>query len=173
MRRNLETKARCDDLPGAARTLSDRGAVHKATLQQTDTYFRTRSGLLKLRQSREEAAATGGRELAQLIAYQRPEEQVARMTSYFVVPVGEPDACRAALLMVLGLHAVVRKRRDLWIAGSTRIHLDDVVDLGRFIELETVVAADAEDDAVAEHRGLLALLGIRPEATIAGSYSDL
>ena len=43
------------------------------------------------------------------------------------------------LSRALGVRGAVRKLRTVYIAGQTRIHLDDVEDLGQFVELEVVL----------------------------------
>ena len=68
---------------------------------------------------------------------------------------------------------VVRKRRELWLLDATRIHLDLVEDLGAFVELETVAAADAGGAERAEHDRIAAALALDPGATVHGSYIDL
>ncbi|MFN8514986.1 MAG: CYTH domain-containing protein [Chloroflexia bacterium] len=91
----------------------------------------------------------------------------------------DPDALRAALTRSLGTRLVVEKRRALYLWGHTRIHLDRVTDLGPFVELETVVehfsgtAEERQAGAEAEHRRVIALLGLDRLPAIAGSYSDL
>ena len=66
------------------------------------------------------------------------------------------------------------QRRTLYTIGRTRIHLDVVEQLGRFIELE-VVLADAElaDAGVAEAKALTAMPGIGAHQLIHCAYIDL
>jgi predicted adenylyl cyclase CyaB len=68
----------------------------------------------------------------------------------------------------------VRKKRRLYMADRTRIHLDDVEGLGTFVELE-VVLRDGEDaergNAVA--RETMARLGIDESQLVEGAYADL
>jgi adenylate cyclase class IV len=71
------------------------------------------------------------------------------------------------------VRGTVVKRRQLWILDATRIHLDEVDGLGSFVELETVFEGATEPGARAEHERVVALLGIRPESAIPGSYIDL
>jgi adenylate cyclase len=68
---------------------------------------------------------------------------------------------------------VVRKRRELWLLRSTRVHLDRVEELGEFVELETVFGEASEDAYRAEHAAVLSLLEIGEDDTIPGSYIDL
>jgi len=59
------------------------------------------------------------------------------------------------------------------MAGRTRIHLDQVRDLGEFMELE-VVLADGEDETAGliEAKALMASLGLAETDLIEGAYLD-
>ncbi|MDX6664158.1 MAG: cytidine deaminase, partial [Solirubrobacteraceae bacterium] len=73
----------------------------------------------------------------------------------------------------LGIRAVVVKRRRLFLWRDVRIHLDEVEELGTFVELEAVAAP--ESDLTAEHRRVVELrgaLGITDERLVATGYAD-
>ena len=171
---NVETKARCDDLAAPARTLAAAGARHVGRLDQVDTYFETADGVrLKLRaETRARRDGTSGSS-AELIRYARPDAAGARVSSYERTPVGDAAGRRAELAATLGVRGTVVKRRELWLLGSTRVHLDEVEGLGAFLELETIFEEGHEAAARREHDALVELLGIEPHTTIAGSYIDL
>jgi hypothetical protein len=71
-----------------------------------------------------------------------------RASAYEVVPLADPDALEAVLASALGIRVVVRKRRELWLIGRTRVHLDRVDGLGTFLELEVVLPAGGSGQAV-------------------------
>jgi len=180
--RNLELKIRCPDeaaLDGIARLAEAAGATAHGVLWQRDTYFVTPRGRLKLREERAEqdrsaSGKTGAEASAVLIGYTRPDLTGSRMSDYSISPIADPPTLRAALAATLGIRVVVEKRRTLYLLGATRIHLDRVVGLGAFIELETVLGELTGDDALAaEHRRIIVLLGLDRLPVIAGSYSDL
>ena len=90
------------------------------------------------------------------------------------MPIPADQALQRALERSLGVRAVVRKRRELWLIGTTRIHLDRVEGLGDFVEIE-VVLAEGQTHAEAERLGarLMRDLGILPEHGVALAYVDL
>jgi adenylate cyclase class IV len=60
------------------------------------------------------------------------------------------------------------------MVGRTRVHLDDVRDLGQFLELE-VVLEDGEPNAagIEEAYALMARLGVEGSQLVEGAYVDL
>jgi homotetrameric cytidine deaminase len=178
--RNIELKARD---PQPARTLElalALGADDQGAIAQTDTYFAHANGRLKLREQDAIAAlpaepgagAKPGE--AELIQYRRADALDARESRYRRVPVADAAALREALDAALGTLVVVEKRRRLLLWQDVRIHLDEVVGLGSFLELEAV--SPPESDLAAEQEKverLVAELEIGDEARVAESYSDL
>jgi predicted adenylyl cyclase CyaB len=166
-RTNLEIKARCDDL-AAARAVAERLATeHPGVDEQTDTYFRTRSGRLKLRES----SLSGG----QLIPYLRPDQAGPKRADYQVLAVPDPEHLRHTLSEMLGVHRVVRKRREIFLVDTVRIHLDEVEGLGSFLELEAVYdgSAAGEVDALRRVHALMRELGILEDSLVETSYEGL
>ena len=166
-RANLEIKARCADL-GAARARVERIATERVGVdRQLDTYFRTRSGRLKLRES----SLRGG----QLVPYLRPDERGPKLSDYRVVPVEDPPGLKALLSEILGVYRVVEKQREIFLYENVRIHLDRVKGLGTFLELEAVF--DGSRAALAEQRRKLDFLmkeiGVREEDLVSSSYEGL
>lgn len=166
MPRNVEIKARLRD-PEAVRRraerLSDAPAVF---LDQEDTFFRIPEGRFKLR------TFPGGR--GELIYYRRRDEAGPTTSEYFVHRTQDPGTLCDLLARACGIRAVVRKRRTLYLAGRTRIHLDDVEGLGSFLELEVVLedAMESEEGAAIADE-LLDRLGVPAEDRVACAYVDL
>lgn len=78
------------------------------------------------------------------------------------------------LRSALGVLGKVRKTRQLFLAGQTRIHLDRVEGLGEFLELEVVLRPGQSAAGGSEiARDLLDRLGIRKEDLISRAYVDL
>ena len=168
--RNVELKARCEDLGSAMAVAIALGAVDADRLEQVDTYFQCGDGRLKLR---ENSSRESG-ESAELIWYARPDDSSARTSRYLVVDVPNPAAVRDTLDAGLGTRVVVRKSRHLFVWDNVRIHLDDVDELGRFLEFEAVLeAGQQEEEGYAQLVTLREKFVIADEDVVGESYSDL
>lgn len=163
--RNIEIKARCPDPDAIRRWLAQRGVKPAARLHQIDTYFVVPHDRLKLREIAGEPA--------QLIQYHRPDARAARTSDYVIAPVPEPGPLKEALARALGIRTVVEKQRELYLWGQTRIHLDEVAGLGAFLELETVITDQPQEEAERECREVQEALGIGEEDLVAGSYGEM
>ncbi len=165
---NIELKSRLDDMDAAENALRVAGARFEATLVQTDTYFHVPIGRLKLRQ-------VPGRP-AELIGYHRADDANLRDSHYQVTPIAEADApgLLASLGATLRVRVVVDKTRKLWMYQTVRIHLDDVRNLGTFVEIESLVLPGLQHyKAATIARHVWELLPVRPDQRVTGSYSDL
>lgn len=166
--RNIELKARLHDRAAAERVCRDLGARPAGVLRQADTYFHSAHGRLKLR----ETIGPDGRVERCLITYYRPDHAAPRASEYAVTPV--PPTARRSLERRLGVLAVVRKERALYLWEAVRIHLDAVEALGGFIEFEAVLGGGRdEDEGHRLVRDLRARFGIQDSDLVAGSYVDL
>jgi predicted adenylyl cyclase CyaB len=166
MPRNVEIKARVRQLVGLARRVEEIAGQPAAVLHQEDTFFSCPKGRLKLRELDD---GTG-----ELIFYERGDDTGPSESRFEKVPIGEPAALRSVLDEALGTAGTVRKRRLLHLAGQTRIHLDEVVGLGHFVELEVVLREDqstADGEAIA--RDLMSRLDISEDDLVDVAYVDL
>lgn len=165
---NIEIKVRLRDadhlrIEGNIRSLVP-GVIDPTT--DVDTYFRVPHGRLKLRVSNDDRAGT-------LIYYERPNEATSRLSLYRLVSIPDARALRDTLAEAVGVLVTVNKRRSVFIYGQTRIHLDNVENLGYFIELETVLGTQSDEAALAEHRYVFNTLGLDACEAVPQSYSDL
>jgi len=166
MARNIEIKARIENiekiLPRAA-AIADKGPIR---IFQDDTFFPCKDGRLKLR--------IFSPDRGELIFYLRPDQKVPKESYYLISPTTSPETLRDSLSLAYGAVGRVRKNRTLFLVGRTRIHLDQVEGLGDFVELE-VVLEEGEKAAAGEAiaRNLMQKLGILPEQLIEGAYIDL
>jgi adenylate cyclase class IV len=166
MARNIEIKARIDDpvaCAARAAALADQGPI---AIEQDDTFFRCIGGRLKLR------AFSDG--TGELIYYRRANTQGPKESFYLRSPTSAPDVLRESLTLANGQAGRVKKRRQLFLVGRTRIHLDEVEHLGHFLELEVVLAEGEPPEAgVSEAHGLMKRLGLHPHQLIEEAYVDL
>jgi adenylate cyclase class IV len=163
--RNVELKAIDPDPRRSLERCLALGAEDHGVLEQRDTYFDSRFGRLKLRES-----SAGP---AELIQYDRADEPHQRISTYRVVAVPDAATLAEALGAALGVRGVVAKRRHLFTWRGVRIHLDAVDGLGTFIELEAVVPATS--DLRAEHElvaHLRRVLDITDERLCPYGYAD-
>jgi adenylate cyclase, class 2 len=174
--KNIEMKARCADLGRIREVSRSLGAMHRGSMHQVDTYFGVPVGRLKLREIESSGGeAHGGDSVrAELIFYQRANEEGPRSSDYEVAPVGEPARMHAALASALGIWVRVEKKRELWLLDNVRIHLDEVNGLGTFVELEAVVdEAHPEESCHTAVRRMLEAFGVVDADLVRHSYSDL
>jgi len=167
MKRNVEIKARVDDLAAVRERARALAAAGPVILDQVDTFFPCARGRLKLRELANSAEA-------ELIYYERPDESGPKESRYGIYRTTDPDSLRATLSAALGVRGVVRKRRTLYLIGASRVHLDEVEELGDFVEVEVVLdpgQGTVDGDAVAQD--LMGKLGIRSEQLIDRAYVDL
>jgi predicted adenylyl cyclase CyaB len=168
--RNVEMKARVRNLSSVLSRLEQMGAGKPTdTLKQADTYFNVPSGRLKLRELED---SNGGR--SELIFYNRPDEPGPKMSEYEIVALEDPDELKRLLTTALGVQAVVRKERSLFLIDITRIHLDQVEQLGSFLEIEVVMPENFLPERAESIAGkLIDDLGIAEAELVEGSYLDL
>jgi len=166
MARNIEIKARVADAAKMAERALRVAEEGPWTIQQDDTFFGCRDGRLKLRDF--------GNGSGELIFYRRPDQAGPGQSEYRITPTDDPAGLRAVLADALGETGRVRKRRVLYLAGRTRIHLDHVEGLGDFLELE-VLLSDGESSGAgeAEAQFLMECLHIADEDLVEVAYVDL
>ncbi|HEV7837242.1 MAG TPA: class IV adenylate cyclase [Gemmatimonadaceae bacterium] len=166
MPRNIEIKARIESvqaLAPKAAAIADEGPIE---IVQDDTFFRCEAGRLKLRAFSKAAG--------ELVFYRRADQQGPKESFYLRSPTSAPDTLRESLSHAYGQAGRVQKHRTLFLVGRTRVHLDNVKDLGHFLELEVVLdEGEPAETGVHEALRLMAQLGVEPSQLIEGAYVDL
>lgn len=163
--RNIESKFRYADHELVLLRALEGGASDEGLLHQRDQFYTVPKGRLKLR-------TTDGAG-SELMAYQREDIPEARASDYGRYATHDSTSLADVLERALPRADVVEKTRHLLLLRNTRIHLDDVVGLGRFVELETVISVQSDDDAVAEHEEVITTLGLGGAERIAVGYVDV
>jgi predicted adenylyl cyclase CyaB len=164
--RNVEIKARVDDPEALRARVAALATAAPVVIGQRDTFFTVAHGRLKLRRFDDG--------MGELIFYEREDTTGPKTSTYSRSPCSDAAGMEAVLARALGVRGVIDKRRELFMIGRTRVHLDDVRGLGHFLELEVVLGeSEAAADGEREARDLLAKLGVTAAALVAPAYIDL
>ncbi len=129
---NIEIKYRIEETEPLQKYLQALPVVSfEFRRQQKDIYFRVPEGRLKIR------IETGRPPV--LIEYHRPDQDRPRISNYSLTPIQDLAATLAELQDAYGELATVEKERQLFLFRNVRIHLDQVDQLGAFVEFEAVI----------------------------------
>jgi predicted adenylyl cyclase CyaB len=163
---NIEIKARVYDFADLQQKAEQLSETPCQVIPQEDTFFNCPRGRIKLREL--------GPERGQLVYYVRQDISGPKHSDYKIFETNNPAGLKLILAEAFGLRGVISKVRYLYIVGQTRIHLDDVKGLGKFMELEVVLRpgqTDAEGQATA--KSLMRQLGIQEGDLIETAYMDM
>lgn len=148
MPRNVEVKARVHDVEKLLKRSSEICNSNGTVIQQVDTFFNVNQGRLKLRVFKVSLSLFTYAKLCvqlclkegtgELIYYDRPDESGPKLSDYCKTTIPSPEELKLVLSSSLGVKGTVEKVRTLFLYGQTRIHVDQVANLGDFMELEVV-----------------------------------
>ncbi len=159
---NLELKIRVTSHQSLKKILEQIGAENKGMLNQKDVYYSIPNGLLKLRiENRYES----------LIFYNRNENDKNRWSDFEVLQFANAKG-EKFFNNLFDVEVIIKKKRELFYYDDTRIHLDKVNNLGKFLELETRVI-NGKADAKKRFEKIISLLKLDESKQIRKSYKDL
>lgn len=163
---NVEIKARCNDVSFIRNYLLTNGADFKGRDQQTDTYFNVKYGRLKLREGNIEN---------NLIYYERNNQAGPKDSHFQLTPVTDSANLKDMLIKSIGIKVVVQKSREIYYIGNVKFHIDQVPDLGSFVEIEAGnKTADLSPEQLKDQCDFyIRELGIQSEDLVDKSYSDM
>lgn len=163
---NIEIKAKAHNIEKQhelAAKISDKPVQ---IIEQVDTFFNVSNGRLKLR----ELASNQ----VELIHYWREDKKGPRESKYSIFHSDNPNDLKDILATALGIQGIVHKKRSVYLAGQTRIHIDNVENLGWFLELEVVLTEkQSSEEGKRIAYDLMRKLDIRDEDLIDCAYIDL
>jgi len=159
---NRELKIKIDSFDPLIEKLKSISAKQDSVLLQKDIYYKIPVGLLKLR-------IENG--MKTLIIYNRVETSENRWSDFNLLKI-EDDNTEEFLSKLFVVEEVVEKERRLFWFNNTRIHLDEVKELGNFLELETLVL-DGKTDAEKRFNEIVRLLNLDLSKQIKKSYKNL
>jgi len=164
--RNVEIKARVAGVGAIRARAVLLASAASEILTQTDTFFVVPQGRLKVREFSDGSG--------ELISYSRPDQLGPKESVYTRYPCQNAKSLSETLGRALPVRGLVVKRREVFLVGRTRVHLDEVEGLGCFVELE-VVLRDGEAVEHGEHEAhdLLRALEIPETDLVAAAYIDL
>ena len=166
MARNIEIKARIENVALLTPKVAELASEGPLEIAQDDTFFACNQGRLKLRAFSNDAG--------ELIFYQRANQTGPKESFFLRSPTTSPGILRESLSLAYGQIGRIRKYRTLFLVGRTRVHLDRVEGLGHFLELEVVLVDDEPaEQGIREASDLMAQLGIQPGQLVEGAYLDL
>jgi predicted adenylyl cyclase CyaB len=166
MARNIEIKARIENVATMTPRVAALASEGPLEIAQDDTFFACDTGRLKLRAFSNDAG--------ELIFYQRVNQPGPKESFYLRSPTTSPETLRESLSLAYGQIGRIRKYRTLFLVGRTRVHLDRVEDLGHFLELEVMLVGDEPaEQGVREAGQLMEQLGIEAGQLVEGAYLDL
>jgi adenylate cyclase, class 2 len=166
MKKNFEIKIKLPD-PGKTkklvRLLCKGKSPQKQTQTQEDIYYRVNNGRLKLR-------IIGGKK-GNLIHYFRSNKTGKRVSNYVISETNTPKELNTILSSLYGILITVKKKREITILDNVRIHIDNVIGLGNYLEIEIIFNSIREARKRMEQ--LINSLELNEEKFINVSYSDL
>ena len=163
--RNIEIKAHVRDRRHVRAFMRARGSRHEVQ-HQRDVFFHAPHGRLKLRCFPD---GTGV-----LVAYERADQTGPKLSDYTLAEVQDAEKLEEALSRSLGIRGIVEKKREIAIVGQTRVHLDDVKELGVFLELEVVLRPrQSAKQGLAVAKRLMAELHVEDRDLLDRAYMDM
>ena len=163
---NVEIKAKCTNQEEIRTLLKREKAEFKGTDHQIDTYFKVNNGRLKLREGNIENY---------LIYYERANESGPKTAGVTLLETKPNSPLKQMLSNALGVLVEVNKKREIYFIGNVKIHLDEVVGLGAFVEIEArdVDGKIAGEKLLQQCQKYVKLFKIQEEDLLKESYSDL
>lgn len=164
---NIEIKAKSKNHEKVRKILEDNNAKFIGIDHQIDTYFKTNFGRLKLREGDIENS---------LIYYHRKNKKGPKKSDIILFKTEKKDfRLKEILKKSLGILTTVDKRRGIYFIDNVKFNLDNVKDLGTFIEIEAISNDNKvkKDELLKQCKHYINLLDINKKDMISLSYSDM
>ena len=163
MKKNYEIKCSLKDRPKVSEIKKALKNYTHTIEKQKDIYYKTVNGRLKLRIINDTEGS--------LILYNRAEKKNKRISKYTISKTKDFRELDSILRKQFGVLVTVFKKREIYIYKNTRVHIDIVKGLGKFIEIEIIY----DDISAAKNlmKVLISELNLDENKFIKVSYSDL
>lgn len=126
---NIEIKSRARSLPSIRNYLLQNNAQFIGTDHQVDIYFNCHQGRLKLRKGNIENA---------LIFYERENLNDAKSSKIILQKFAAQNEMENILAHAVGVLCKVTKSREIYFIENVKFHLDTILGLGEFVEIECI-----------------------------------
>ena len=146
--------------------LNKNNTEFKGVDHQIDTYFKIPEGRLKIRKGNIENS---------LIYYNRENEKVSKRSEIEMYSIPDDSYLEKMVRENRDILVEVDKKREIYFINNVKFHLDDVKNLGKFIEIEAI----SENGSLSEKKikeqcdYYKRLFGIEDSELIENSYSDM
>ena len=163
---NVEMKARVINQERIRNILLQKNAKFQGIDHQIDTYFKSPTGRLKLREGNIENF---------LIYYEREDKPGIKESKVTLYKTGQDKALKQILEKTFGVLVIVDKSREIFWIDNVKFHIDKVKGLGTFIEIEAIdfEGTIGKEKLSKQCKEYLDLLEIPEEDLVSCSYSDL
>lgn len=164
---NIEIKVKYEHPEKIEKILIENHARFIGEDHQIDTYFQVDEGKLKLREGNIENS---------LILYIRDEQKGLKRSEILLYkPIGDSGTLKQILTKTLGISVIVDKRRKIFFIDNVKFHIDNVKDLGFFVEIEAIDATGeiSEKRLKDQCNKYIKLLELTDSEFLDLSYSDM
>lgn len=163
---NIEIKARTSDSGLIKEILRSRNAYFKGLDHQIDTYFNVNQGRLKIREGNIEN---------HLVYYNRRNQEGPKQSDVTLFDFDSDSSLKEILTNSLGILTVVDKKREIYFIDNVKFHIDEVKNLGNFVEIEAINDKGffSKEKLLEQCNYYLDLFKISDSDLISCSYSDL
>jgi len=163
---NVEIKAKCNDPQIIREILSERNAIFKGTDNQKDTYFKVNNGRMKMREGNIEYS---------LVYYNREDISGPKKSDVLYYHPRKEDLIKKQLEKAIGTLVVVDKKREIYYIDNIKFHIDEVENLGSFVEIEAIDKTGniGLETLYKQCKQYLELFKIKSENLLNNSYSDM
>jgi adenylate cyclase class 2 len=163
---NYEIKAKSENVEFIRNYLLKNGAKNIGVDFQKDTYFKVPVGRLKLREGNIENS---------LIFYNREEVQGVKLSHINLVKLSPHSGMDKLLQNANGILTIVSKKREIYFIDNVKFHIDEVMGLGSFIEIEAIDETGniSKEKLKKQCEYYIEIFKIQTTNMIEGSYSDM
>lgn len=163
---NYEVKSRCVSITAIREYLKNISAKFIGEDHQVDYYFNVPQGRLKYRKGNVENS---------LIYYERENTSTARESKIQLERLTTDSNMHKVLGEALGIKIIVDKKREIYFINNVKIHLDTIIGLGEFVEIEAIddKAEFSTDELKEQCEHFISEFKLKTKDFIELSYSDL